>query len=106
MTKRIDRLLRKPRPKIPDLNFISRKRVREIESIIRARWGRLPNTDYAERWVLLVMLWTAPPPARRCHGRRGRPDSEDWTMQAVTTIGLDIAKSIFQVHAVDAEGNV
>src|SRR6266566_1095721 len=27
-------------------------------------------------------------------------------MQAVTTIGLDIAKSIFQVHGVDAEGNV
>ena len=27
-------------------------------------------------------------------------------MQAVTTIGLDIAKSIFQVHAVDAKGNV
>jgi len=27
-------------------------------------------------------------------------------MQAVTTIGLDIAKSIFQVHCVDAEGNV
>src|SRR5262249_53944310 len=53
-----------------------------------------------------LMLWTAPPPARRCHGRRGRPDSEDWTMQAVTTIGVDIAKSIFQVHAVDAEGNV
>jgi hypothetical protein len=26
-------------------------------------------------------------------------------MQAVTTIGLDIAKSIFQVHGVDAEGN-
>ncbi len=25
-------------------------------------------------------------------------------MQAVTTIGLDIAKSIFQVHGVDAEG--
>src|SRR5262249_41154775 len=53
-----------------------------------------------------MMLWTAAPPARRCHGRRGRPDSEDWTMQAVTTIGVDIAKSIFQVHAVDAEGNV
>jgi transposase len=32
--------------------------------------------------------------------------SEDWTMQAVTTIGLDIAKSIFQIHGVDAEGNV
>ena len=27
-------------------------------------------------------------------------------MQAVTTIGLDIAKSVFQVHGVDAEGNV
>src|SRR6266542_3850185 len=27
-------------------------------------------------------------------------------MQAVTTIGLDIAKSIFQVHGVGAEGNV
>jgi transposase len=27
-------------------------------------------------------------------------------MQSVTTIGLDIAKSVFQVHGVDAEGNV
>src|SRR5713226_2262191 len=27
-------------------------------------------------------------------------------MQAVTTIRLDIAKSVFQVHGVDAEGNV
>jgi transposase len=27
-------------------------------------------------------------------------------MQAITTIGLDIAKSVFQVHAVDAKGNV
>ena len=27
-------------------------------------------------------------------------------MQAVTTIGLDIAKSVFQVHGVDAAGNV
>ena len=25
-------------------------------------------------------------------------------MQAVTTVGLDIAKSVFQVHGVDAEG--
>jgi transposase len=28
------------------------------------------------------------------------------SMQAVTTIGLDIAKSVFQVHGIDAEGNV
>jgi transposase len=27
-------------------------------------------------------------------------------MQAVTTIGLDIAKSVFQVHGIDAEGSV
>jgi transposase len=27
-------------------------------------------------------------------------------MQAITTIGLDIAKSVFQVHGVDAEDNV
>jgi transposase len=27
-------------------------------------------------------------------------------MQAITTIGLDIAKSGFHVHGIDAEGNV
>jgi len=27
-------------------------------------------------------------------------------MQAVTTIGLDIAKSVFQVHGIDTEGNI
>ena len=27
-------------------------------------------------------------------------------MQAITTIGLDIAKSVFQVHCVDAVGKV
>ncbi len=27
-------------------------------------------------------------------------------MQVITTIGLDIAKSVFQVHGIDAEGNV
>ena len=27
-------------------------------------------------------------------------------MQAITTIGLDIAKSVSQVHGVDAEGHV
>jgi transposase len=38
------------------------------------------------------MLWTA--------------DSEEAIMQAVTTIGLDIAKSVFQVHGVDVQGKV
>ena len=27
-------------------------------------------------------------------------------MQTITTIGLDIAKSVFQVHGVDTKGNV
>jgi transposase len=33
-------------------------------------------------------------------------DSEEPNMQAITTVGLDIAKSVFQVHGVDVEGNV
>src|SRR5437879_4025865 len=36
----------------------------------------------------------------------GRPDSEEPNMQGVTTVGLDIAKSVFQVHGIDARGNV
>ena len=27
-------------------------------------------------------------------------------IQAITTVGLDIAKSVFQVHGVDAQGNL
>jgi transposase len=34
------------------------------------------------------------------------PGFEEPKMQAITTIGLDIATSVFQVHGVDAEGNV
>ena len=36
----------------------------------------------------------------------GSHDSEELPMQTITTIGLDIAKSVFQVHCVDAEGKV
>src|ERR1017187_5135776 len=32
--------------------------------------------------------------------------SEEPSMQAITTVGLNIAKSVFQVHGVDAQGNV
>jgi hypothetical protein len=35
-----------------------------------------------------------------------RPRFGGAKMQAVTTIGLDIAKSVFQVHGVDAHGKV
>jgi transposase len=31
---------------------------------------------------------------------------EEPSMQTITTIGLDIAKSVFQVHGVDAQGQV
>ena len=34
------------------------------------------------------------------------PDSEEPNMQTITTIGFDIAKSVFQVHCVDAAGQV
>ncbi len=27
-------------------------------------------------------------------------------MQAITTVGLDIAKSVFQVHGIDAQGSI
>src|SRR5271169_2281030 len=36
----------------------------------------------------------------------GSHDSEELHMQTITTIGLDIAKSVFQVHGVDAAGQV
>jgi hypothetical protein len=55
------------------------------------------------------MLWTAPPPARECHGYGCcwcNYDSEEPNMQTITTVGLDIAKSVFQVHGVDVEGKV
>src|SRR5258708_12304934 len=37
---------------------------------------------------------------------KGSHDSEERTMQTITTIGFDIAKSVFQVHGVDAGGQV
>jgi transposase len=33
-------------------------------------------------------------------------NSEEPSMQTITTIGLNIAKSVFQVHGVDAAGRV
>src|ERR1700746_2506716 len=36
----------------------------------------------------------------------GSHDSEELPMQSISTIGLDIAKSVFQVHCVDADGEV
>src|ERR1043166_5480836 len=56
-----------------------------------------------------MMLWTAPPPGTQVPwiwGLLGLPRSGGATMQTITTIGLDIAKSVFQVHGADAVGQV
>src|SRR5271170_3763066 len=53
------------------------------------------------------MLWTAPPPGARSPWMWALlrlPRFGKLPMQTVTTIGLDIAKSVFQVHGVDAAG--
>src|SRR5262249_44385164 len=52
---------------------------------------------------LLLMLWTAlhPGPGYNLRAARGRAE-----MMQVTTIGLDIAKSVFHVHGLDAAGQV
>jgi hypothetical protein len=55
------------------------------------------------------MLWTAPPPGMCLlwmWGLLKLPRFEGATMQTVTTIGLDIGKSVFQAHGVDREGDV
>ena len=55
-----------------------------------------------------MMLWTAPPPASRCAKIAVLLGTawEEPSMEEITTIGLDIAKSVFQVHAVSAAGMV
>ena len=54
------------------------------------------------------MLWTAPLPAHESHGSECclRPPRFGGAEQAITTIGLDMAKSVFQVHGVDADRHV
>ena len=67
---------------------------------------------FLPRKSLLLMPWTAPPPALACH-RTGRScygrmirRSQGTQMEAVKVIGFDIAKSVFQVHGINAEGKV
>jgi transposase len=49
------------------------------------------------------MLWTALHRKSRYNWREAGRES---TMTRITTIGLDIAKTVFQVHGVDAAGQV
>src|ERR1700730_3315069 len=63
--------------------------LRWLMSAIDAVDGSSTGTLVPTQWVLL-----------RAH------DWEERNMKTIRTIGLDIAKSVFQVHAIDAEGNV
>src|SRR6516165_10672780 len=59
--------------------------------------------SFLQRGRPLMMLWTAPPPARQAPsmwvllGHRMIRRSQ---MQTITTVGLYIAKSVFQVHRI------
>src|SRR3974390_3281048 len=55
-----------------------------------------------------MMRWTAPHKTSRCHRVIVDDESpkEGPSMPTITTIGLDLAKKVFQVHGVDAEGKV
>jgi transposase len=56
-----------------------------------------------------LMLWTAPLPGASAIGSAADEvtiDTEELDMLAVTTVGFDIARSIFQVHGVNAQGQV
>ena len=53
------------------------------------------------------MLWTAPPAGARAPWNRLPLSDHDLAganMQAISTIGLDIAKSVFQVHGRQSAG--
>lgn len=55
------------------------------------------------------MCWNGPiAPLRRWTSLAVRTitGEEDTSMQAVTTIGLDLAKAVFQVHGVNGEGAI
>src|SRR5215831_7155988 len=52
-----------------------------------------------------MMLWTAPTP-RHQSAKGWSREANHIEMGEVSTIGLDIAKSVFQVHGVDGTGAV
>ena len=58
----------------------------------------------------VMMLWTAPTPGRASAlesvADEATTNPEELIMQSITAIGLDIAKSVFQVHGVGGRGSV
>lgn len=63
---------------------------------LTARQSPTPDSQQLMRWTALL------PPCGMIAGMSWRST----TMSNITTIGLDIAKSVFQVHAVDSAGEV
>src|SRR5438876_4483861 len=53
-----------------------------------------------------LMGWMAPSRHRLCQSWVSPTNGREPTMEQVTTIGLDLAKRVFQVHAVNAAGAV
>ena len=53
------------------------------------------------------MQWTAPTPGIEVPSsdRRRRLTNEEAVLPQVSTIGLDLAKNVFQVHGIDANEN-
>ena len=75
------------------------------------QFGKALTDSFVALECRLLMLWTVSPPGIECHGCRKAvkvpvilEELNPW--KPSTTIGSDIAKSVFQVHGIDAEGNV
>jgi transposase len=52
------------------------------------------------------MVWTAPAPASLCQDEIVGAHRQEPSMAQVSTIGLDLAKNVFQVHGLDPQGKV
>src|SRR4051794_17609490 len=52
------------------------------------------------------MWWTALRPRSSGKLRSSKEPPQERLMSAITTIGLDLAKNVFQVHGIDADGKV
>ena len=88
--------------------------IRRMALVIFVRMGRLgPVAKTLTKWLSQrrsseVMGWTAPTRHHRAKMRSLITTSHltEPSMEQVTTIGLDLAKNVFQLHGVDAAGNV
>jgi len=50
-----------------------------------------------------LMGWTAPATASLCQDEAVRSHPQEPFMAQVSTIGLDLAKNVFQIHGIDAQ---